>query len=47
MLSTADRNTCVETLLTAARVRKQAVQLSTTFPAITIEDAYAISSAVA
>ena len=47
MLSKAERDTCVETLLAAARARKQAVQLSTTFPQITIEDAYAISSAVA
>jgi 2-oxo-hept-3-ene-1,7-dioate hydratase len=46
-LSEAERKKCVETLLNADREKKQAVQLSTTYPHITIEDAYAISTAVA
>ena len=46
MLTEADRAKCVETLLAAERDRKPATQLSTTYPAITIEDAYAISGAV-
>ena len=46
-LSEAERRKCVETLLNADREKKQAVQLSTTYPHITIEDAYAISTAVA
>ena len=46
-LSEAERKKCVETLLNADRDKKQAVQLSTTFPHITIEDAYAVSTAVA
>jgi 2-oxo-hept-3-ene-1,7-dioate hydratase len=46
-LSEADRKKAVETLLNAEKTRKQAVQLSTTYPNITIEDAYAISTAVA
>jgi 2-oxo-hept-3-ene-1,7-dioate hydratase len=46
-LSEAERKNCVETLLKADREKKQAVQLSTTYPHITIEDAYAISTAVA
>src|SRR5882672_4472272 len=46
-LSEAERKQCVETLLNADKLKKQAVQLSVTYPHITIEDAYAISSAVA
>jgi 2-oxo-hept-3-ene-1,7-dioate hydratase len=45
-LSAAERAQCVEILLKAERDRKQATQLSTTFPHISIEDAYAIQSAV-
>jgi 2-oxo-hept-3-ene-1,7-dioate hydratase len=47
MLSEAERKKCVEILLNAEKDKKQAVQLSTTFPHIVIEDSYAISSAVA
>ncbi|TMG70834.1 MAG: 2-oxo-hepta-3-ene-1,7-dioate hydratase, partial [Betaproteobacteria bacterium] len=46
-LSEAERRKCVETLLNAEKEKKQAVQLSVTYPHITIEDAYAISTAVA
>src|SRR5262249_60992955 len=46
-LSEAERKKCVETLLNAFKEKKQAVQLSTTYPHITIEDSYAISTAVA
>jgi 2-oxo-hept-3-ene-1,7-dioate hydratase len=47
MLSQADRKKAADVLMTAQRERKQAVQLSTTWPGITIEDAYAISTEVA
>jgi 2-oxo-hept-3-ene-1,7-dioate hydratase len=47
MMSDADRNKAADTLIAAAKARKQAVQLSKTWPDITIEDAYAISSEVA
>ncbi len=47
MLAEADRIRAVEILMTAERERKQAVQLSKTFPDITIEDSYAISTEVA
>jgi 2-oxo-hept-3-ene-1,7-dioate hydratase len=47
MLSDTDRNKAADILMTAAKERKQAVQLSKTWPEITIEDAYAISSEVA
>jgi 2-oxo-hept-3-ene-1,7-dioate hydratase len=47
MLSEADRNKAADILMAAAQTRKQAVQLSTTFPEITIEDSYAISTEVA
>lgn len=47
MLSEADRKKAVEMLLQAEKDRKQAVQLSTLYPDIAIEDSYAISSAVA
>ena len=46
-LSEAERKKCVDTLLNADKEKKQAVQLSVTYPQITIEDAYAISTAVA
>ena len=46
MLSKADRDKAAEILLNAERERKQAIQLSTTYPGITIEDAYAISGEV-
>jgi 2-oxo-hept-3-ene-1,7-dioate hydratase len=46
-LSESERRKCVETLLNAEKEKKQAVQLSVTYPHITIEDAYAISTAVA
>lgn len=46
MLTDADRRKAAEILLTAEATRKQAVQLSTTWPAITIEDAYAIQGLV-
>lgn len=41
-LSEAERLQCVEILMQAERDRKQATQVSVTFPHITIEDAYAI-----
>jgi 2-oxo-hept-3-ene-1,7-dioate hydratase len=44
MLSDADRNKAADILMEAEKNRKQAVQISTTFPAIQIEDAYAIST---
>jgi 2-oxo-hept-3-ene-1,7-dioate hydratase len=47
MLSQSDRTKAADILLTAQQERKQAVQLSTTWPGITIEDAYAISTEVA
>src|SRR6201997_3335687 len=47
MLSKADRKKAADILLTAEKERKQATQLSKTWPGITIEDAYAISTAVA
>jgi 2-oxo-hept-3-ene-1,7-dioate hydratase len=47
MLSQSDRQKAADILMTAQRERKQAVQLSTTWPGITIEDAYAISTEVA
>src|SRR5882672_3921639 len=47
MLSDAIRRQAADILMTAARERKQAVQLSKTWPDITIEDAYAISTEVA
>ena len=46
-LSEAERRKCVEILLDAEKEKKQAVQLSVTYPHITIEDSYAISTAVA
>ena len=47
MLSDAIRKQAADILMTAARERRQAVQLSKTWPDITFEDAYAISSEVA
>jgi len=46
MMSDADRKKAAEILLQAERDRKPAVQLSKTFPEITIEDAYAIQQIV-
>jgi 2-oxo-hept-3-ene-1,7-dioate hydratase len=47
MLSDTDRKKAADILLAAEKERKQAVQLSTTWPDITIEDSYAISTEVA
>ncbi len=47
MLSDADRRKAADILMTAERERKQAIQLTRTWPDITIEDSYAISSEVA
>src|SRR6202453_3539708 len=47
MMSKADRNKAADTLVAAEKARKQAVQISKTWPDITMEDAYAISTAVA
>src|SRR5712671_1216536 len=47
MLSDADRKQAADTLMNAAKIRKQATQLSVTYPTITFEDAYAISTEVA
>jgi 2-oxo-hept-3-ene-1,7-dioate hydratase len=47
MLSDADRAKAADILVAAEQARKQAVQLTKTFPAITMEDAYAISTEVA
>ena len=44
MLSEADRNKAADILMEAEKNRKQATQISATFPAIEIEDAYAIST---
>lgn len=46
MLSDADRKKAAKLLQKAERARKPVVQLSTTWPEITIEDAYAIQSLV-
>jgi 2-oxo-hept-3-ene-1,7-dioate hydratase len=47
MLSDADRKKAADILMQAAKDRQQATQLHVTFPAITIEDSYAISTEVA
>jgi 2-oxo-hept-3-ene-1,7-dioate hydratase len=47
MLSDADRKKAADILMAAQKDRKQAVQLHVTFPAITVEDSYAISTEVA
>ena len=44
MLSDADRQKAADILMNAEKARKQATQLSVTFPGITFEDAYAIST---
>src|SRR5947208_10342205 len=46
VLSKADRDKAADLLLLAEKDRKPVVQLSKTWPDITIEDAYAISSEV-
>jgi len=46
VLSKSDRDKAADLLLTAEKERKPVVQLSKTWPDITIEDAYAISSEV-
>ena len=46
MLSDADRKKAADILMAAQKERKQAVQLHVTFPDITIEDSYAISTEV-
>src|SRR5580704_187508 len=47
MMSDADRNKAADILMTAEKERKQAVALTKTWPGITMEDAYAISTDVA
>src|SRR5277367_3484733 len=47
MMSDADRGKAADILISAETERKQATQLSKTWPGITIDDAYAISSEVA
>ena len=47
MMSVDEHMRAADTLTTAAKKRQQAVQLSVTWPSITLEDAYAISSEVA
>src|ERR1700741_4275327 len=47
MLSDADRKKAADILMSAEKERKQAVQLSKTWPDITLEDSYAISTEVA
>ena len=47
MLSKADRKKAADILMSAEKERKQAVQLSKTWPDLAIEDAYAISTEVA
>ena len=47
MMSDADRRKAADILVAAEKDRKQAVQLTKTWPGITMEDAYAISSEVA
>ena len=44
MLSDADRRRAADILMNAGKTHQQALQLSTTFPGITIDDAYAIST---
>jgi 2-oxo-hept-3-ene-1,7-dioate hydratase len=46
MLSEADRHKAADILIAAEKARQQAVQLSKTWPDITIDDAYAISTEV-
>ena len=44
MLSETDRQKAADILIEAQKTRKQATQLTVTFPGITFEDAYAIST---
>src|SRR5207342_1954918 len=47
MLAEIDRNKAADILIAAEKERKQAVQLSKTWPDLTIDDSYAISKEVA
>jgi 2-oxo-hept-3-ene-1,7-dioate hydratase len=47
MMPDADRNKAADILIAAEKTRKQAVQLSKTWPSISMDDAYAISTEVA
>src|SRR6516225_172358 len=47
MLTATERAKAADILITAQKERKQAVQLHVTFPNITVEDSYAISTEVA
>jgi 2-oxo-hept-3-ene-1,7-dioate hydratase len=47
MMSPADRSKAADSLIAAEKARQQAAPLSRTWPDITIEDAYAISTEVA
>jgi 2-oxo-hept-3-ene-1,7-dioate hydratase len=47
MMSGADRSKAADILINAEKERKQAVQLTKTWPDITMDDAYAISTEVA
>ena len=47
MLSDADRKKAADILMAAQKDRKQAIQLHITFPDITVEDSYVISTEVA
>jgi 2-oxo-hept-3-ene-1,7-dioate hydratase len=47
MLSAAERAKAADILMETHKTKKQAVQLTTTFPNITIDDSYAISTEVA
>src|SRR5277367_1544669 len=47
MMSQADRSKAADILIAAEKERKQAVQLTKTWPGISMEDAYAISTEVA
>src|ERR1700677_3725758 len=47
MMSKTDRDKAPDILVAAEKARKQAVQLSKTWPDITMEDSYAISTEVA
>src|ERR1700730_7931780 len=47
MLAEVDRSKAADILIAAERERKQAVQLSKTWPDLTIDDSYAISKEVA
>ncbi len=47
MMSAADRSKAADILLAAEKERQQAVQLTKTWPDITMADAYAISTEVA